>query len=104
MRDKGKNKGEDYFYFFKSDYLGKLLILGIIYAVLMAIAQWMFVLPTIYLLVPLSYISIVFSNNPDWSEMEIVKASFSIGNKKWLITFGTMFVCGILGALGALLV
>ena len=37
---------------------------------------------------------------PMRGEAEIVKASFKIGNKKWLITFGTMFVAGILGMLG----
>jgi uncharacterized membrane protein len=42
----------------------------------------------------------VFSNNPDLSETEIVKLSFRLGTKKWLITFGLLFVTGILGMLG----
>ena len=36
------------------------------------------------------------------SETEIVKISFNLGTKKWLITFGLMFVTGILGMLGVI--
>ena len=50
----------------------------------------------------MSFFAIVFSNNPDLSETEIVKLSFSIGTKKWLITFGLLFITGILGMVGAI--
>lgn len=96
----GKNVTDDYFYFLKKEYFSKLLMLGIIYTAIGTVAQLMFVIPYIYVFVPLSYFAIIFSNNPHLSEAEIVKASFKIGNKKWLISFGTMFVTGILGLLG----
>ncbi|NMH89810.1 hypothetical protein [Flavivirga algicola] len=98
--DSGGNVVDDYFYFFKKEYFSKLLMLGIIYTGIATLAQLMFFIPYIYVFVPLSYFSVVFANNPNLSEMDIVKASFAIGNKKWLITFGTMFVAGILGMLG----
>ncbi len=100
--DSGENVVDDYFYFLKKDYFSKLLMLGIIYTGIATLAQLMLLIPYIYVFVPLSYFSIVFANNPNLSEMEIVKASFAIGNKKWLITFGTMFVAGIIGMLGAI--
>ncbi|WP_242130598.1 hypothetical protein [Aestuariivivens marinum] len=97
-----ENITEDYFYFFKKEYSSRLLMLGIIYTGIGTLAQLMFIIPYLYVFVPLSYFAIVFANNPHLTEMEVVKASFRIGNKKWLITFGTMFVTGILAMLGIL--
>ena len=98
----GETVVDDYFYFFKKEYFSKLLMLGIIYTAISTVAQLMFLVPIIYVFVPLAYFSIIFANNPELSEMEIVKASFKLGNKKWLISFGTMFVCGLMGLLGIL--
>ncbi|WP_370479867.1 hypothetical protein [Tamlana flava] len=98
----GETVLDDYFYFFKKQYFSKLLMLGIIHTAISTMAQLMFLVPIIYAFVPLAYFSIIFANNPELSEMEIVKASFKLGNKKWFISFGTMFVCGLMGALGIL--
>lgn len=96
----GTNNSDDYFYFFKKEYFSKVFMLGLIYTGIATLAQLLFVIPYIYVFVPLSYFSIIFANNPDLTENEIVKASFKLGNKKWLITFGTMFVTGVLAMLG----
>jgi len=96
----GENQNDDYFFYLKKEFLSKALMLGIFYAVIAAIAQALLLIPYIYVFVPLSYFAIIFSNNPELSEIEIVKLSFALGNKKWFISFGTIFVCGILGALG----
>lgn len=96
----GKNDSDDYFYFFKKEYFSKVFMLGLIYTGIATLAQLLFVIPYIYVMVPLSYFSMIFANNPDLTESDIVKASFKLGNKKWLITFGTMFVMGILAMLG----
>lgn len=98
--DLNETQNEDLFYFFKGDYIRKIFMLGIIYAIIAVIAQAMFVLPYIYAFVPLSFFAVVFSNNPELTETEIVKLSFSIGTKKWLLTFGLIFITGILGMLG----
>ncbi len=94
------NEGDNYFFYFTKDYISKALMLGIIHALITAVAQALFLLPYIYVFVPLAYFTIIFANNPDLKEVEIVKLSFALGNKKWLISFGTMLVCGIIGALG----
>ena len=96
----GKDVEDDYFYFLKKKYFSKLLMLGIIHTGIAVVAQFLFVIPYIYAFVPLAYFTIIFANNPNLSEGEIVKASFKLGNKKWLITFGTMFLSGLLGMLG----
>ncbi len=98
----GGNESDDYFYFFKKEYFNKVFMLGLIHAGIATLAQLMFVIPYIYVFVPLAYFSIIFANNPDLSESDVVKASFKLGNKKWLITFGTMFVTGIIAMLGVL--
>jgi len=101
-QESGTSAQDDYFYFFKREYSGKLLLLGILYTLIATVAQLLFFIPYIYAFVPLSYFSIIFANNPDLGETEIIKASFRLGNKKWLLTFGTMFITGILGMLGIL--
>lgn len=102
QKDFSKNEADDYFYFLKKEYFSKILMLGIIYTAIATVAQILFLIPYIYVFIPLSYFSIIFAYNPDLSEIEIVKASFSLGNKKWFITFGTMFIAGIMGMLGVL--
>ncbi len=98
----GGNESDEYFYFFKKEYFSKVFMLGLIHAGITTLAQLLFVIPSIYVFVPLSYFAIIFANNPDLTESDIVKASFKLGNKKWLITFGTMFVTGVLAMLGFL--
>ncbi|WP_100612175.1 hypothetical protein [Confluentibacter lentus] len=98
----GENGYEDYFYFFQKEYFSKVFMLGIIYTAIVTIAQLLCFIPYIYVFVPLSYFAVILANNPDLTEMEIVKASFALGNKKWLITFGTMFVAGLVAMLGIL--
>ena len=98
--DSSEAPKDDFFYYFNSAYMSKIFMLGIIYALIATIAQALFVIPYIYAFVPLSFFAVVFANNPDLTETEIVKLSFSLGTKKWLLTFGLLFVTGILGMLG----
>ena len=100
QEDMGGAKNDDYFYFFKREFIGKIMFLGIIYSVIATVTQILFMIPYIYACIPLSYFTIIFANNPELSEADIVKASFNIGTKKWLISFGSLFVCGIIALLG----
>lgn len=100
--DSGETGQDDYFYFLKKEYFKKVFMLGIIYTLIATVAQLLFFIPYIYVFVPLSYFAVIFAFNPDLSEIEIVKASFALGNKKWLITFGALFVTGMIGMLGIL--
>ena len=101
--DMGEKGDDDYFFFFKKVYFSKLLTLGMISTGISVVAQLLFVIPSVYVFVPLSYFTIIFANNPDLSEIEIVKASFKLGNKKWFLSFGLMFLFGLIGALGIIL-
>jgi uncharacterized membrane protein len=94
---------DDYFYFLKKEYFSKLLTLGMISTGISVSSQLLFLIPAIYVFVPLSYFSIIFANNPNLTEIEIVKASFKLGNKKWFLTFGLMILFGLIGALGMVL-
>ncbi|MBL4604753.1 MAG: hypothetical protein JKY02_03565 [Flavobacteriaceae bacterium] len=98
--DLGQKGNDDYFYFFKKEFVGKIIALSIIYVVIATVAQLLFLIPYIYAYVPLAYFSVILANNQNLSEIEIVKASFSLGTKKWLVSFCLLFVCGILGMLG----
>ncbi len=98
--DLNEKQKDDYFFYFQGTYISKLFMLGIIYAIIATIAQMLFFIPYIYAFVPLMFFAIIFSNNPELTETEIVKLSFSIGTKKWLLSFGLIFITGILGMLG----
>ncbi|MEZ4792011.1 MAG: hypothetical protein R2783_00590 [Gelidibacter sp.] len=91
---------DDYFYFFKKDYFGKTLLLAMIYASISLACQLMCFIPMIYAVVPLMFISVIFAYHSEKSIEEIIKISFSLGNKKWLLTFGSLFICLLLGMLG----
>ncbi len=97
-----RTEDDNYFYFFSKAYFSKVFMLGIIYTGIVTLAQLLFFIPYIYAIVPLSFFAVILANNPDLSEMEIVKASFALGNKKWLIAFGTMFVAGLIAMLGVI--
>ncbi|MEO8933633.1 MAG: hypothetical protein ABI295_04940 [Xanthomarina sp.] len=98
----GEMSDENYFYFFKKEYFSKVFMLGIIYTAIAVAAQLMFLLPYIYVYIPLSFFAVVLANNPEMGELDIAKLSFKLGNKKWFFTFISMFVAVIMGMLGIL--
>lgn len=84
------------FMFLKKPYLGKLFKLSFFSLVIALLATLLCVFPVIYVSVPLIFISIIFAFNPELSAKETLKASFKLGNKKWLITFGLIVVSSFL--------
>ena len=54
-------------------------------------------------MVPIALMNAIFDFNPELSTSEIVKAGFRLGNKKWLLTFGLMIVCGFLAGIVGIL-
>ncbi|MFC0604606.1 hypothetical protein [Winogradskyella pulchriflava] len=99
LKDLEEMGQEDYFYFFKKPYLGKTIKLGLVYIGITLVAALLCVLPLIYAIVPLSYMFVVYAFNPEKSVSEIIKLSFDLGNKKWLISFGLLFVSGFLAGI-----
>ncbi|MCM5662672.1 hypothetical protein [Galbibacter mesophilus] len=83
------------FMYLKKPYLGKLITLAFFSMVIALLAMLLCVLPIIYVSVPLSFVAVVFAFNPELSAKQILKASFKLGNKKWLITFGLTLVAGL---------
>ncbi|WP_298533005.1 hypothetical protein [uncultured Algibacter sp.] len=86
----------DFFYFVKTKYLGKSFMLMLVSILIAIPSALLCYIPLIYMIVPLSFISIVFAFNPDFTVGEIVKSSFKLANKKWLIAFGLIVVSSIL--------
>jgi len=103
IEQEDKEKNDEFFYFFKGEYFSKLFMLAIIYATIALLSQLFFVIPYIYTFIPLSFFAIVFANNPELTEMEIVKLSFNIGTKKWFLSFGLILLTGLMGMLGIIL-
>ncbi|WP_406682829.1 hypothetical protein N1F78_09005 [Seonamhaeicola sp. MEBiC1930] len=86
----------DFFYFVKGKYLGKMLLLMIVVILISIPSALLCYIPLIYVMVPMSFFLVSFAFNPDFSIGEIVRVSFKIGNKKWLLTFGLLVVSYIL--------
>ena len=86
----------DFFYFVKGKYLSKIFMLMLASFGIAVLAMILCYLPLFYVMIPLSYFSLIYAFNPELSVGEIVKASFKLGNKKWLITFGLTIVASIL--------
>lgn len=93
----------DFFYFIKGKYLGKLFILMIAAAFISIIATLLCFLPLIYVMVPLAFFTMFFAFNPELSVNDIVKGSFALGNKKWLLVFGLLIVSSLLSQIVGML-
>lgn len=94
---------EDYFYFFKKPYLGKTIKLALAFTGISLLATMLCALPLLYVIVPMSFMSVVYAFNPNMSISDIIKLSFDLGNKKWLISFGLLIVSGFLAGIVGLL-
>lgn len=127
LKDLEQMGKEDYFYSFKKPYLVKSIKLGLtIVGLSVAAAMFYLViffylifggtdsfvsfplmllsfLPLIYIAIPLIYVVVIYAFNPDKSISEIIKLGFSLGKKKWLITFGLLFVSSLLAGIVGLI-
>ncbi|MGC1632835.1 MAG: hypothetical protein WA749_12055, partial [Gelidibacter sp.] len=69
-----------------------ILVLMLVTVLIAIPAALFFYLPLIYVMIPMSFFSITFAMNPEWSVGDIVSSSFRIGNKIWLLTFGLLVI------------
>lgn len=95
------DKGEAFifselFYFFKSASIRKSLGVGMTYVIINIVATLLCFFPLLYVIVPLMFLLPVYAYNSKLSISEIVKISFAFGNKKWGITFLTLFLNAML--------
>ena len=82
--------------FFTGGYIKKSFVLAFVTSVIALVATLACFLPLLYIAVPLNLIPVIFAFNPELSWRDLVKASFTLGTKKWLIIFGLMIVSAIL--------
>lgn len=83
--------------------LSKLFILSLSTFLIAFIAVLACYFPIFYVLVPLNLFVVIFAFHPELSVFDIIKASFKLGNKYWLIIFGLIIIGGLLSQLGVLL-
>lgn len=100
-------KTSDFFYFLKGKYITKLLLLMLAIILISIPSILLCYVPFFYAIVPMSFTLVFFAFNEEMSIGDIIKLSFTLGNKKWGITFGllivtyiailvlTMMTCGI---------
>ncbi|NAY92153.1 hypothetical protein GTQ34_09495 [Muricauda sp. JGD-17] len=94
---------DDYFYYFKKEYLYKAFILALIVTGLSILGMLTCGIGIIYLIVPMSLFPAFFAFDKELTAKEITKASFALGNKNWLLIFGLIVVLGLIAQLGIVL-
>lgn len=101
--DLGEMGKDDYFFYFKKEYLVKALVLSLIMIGLSLLGMLACGLGLIYLVVPMYLFPAFFAFDKDMSPMEIVKSGFALGNRNWLMIFLLVIVTGIVAELGIVL-
>ncbi len=94
--DLGLPESSKYFMFLKSKYLGKILTIAIATFGIALLATLLCYLPLLYVMVPLQLLGVIFAFNPDVGVSDLIKASFKLGNKIWLIAFGLIFISSMI--------
>lgn len=91
---------ESYFVFLKGKNLKKVMVLSLATVGISLAAVLLCYLPIFYVMVPLQLFVVIFAFNEDLSVSDIIKASFKMGNKYWLITFGLIFLSSLIAQIG----
>lgn len=91
-----------YFVFLQRHFV-KLLVLTLASFGIALLVALLCYLPIFYVMVPLQLAVVIFAFNPELSVSEIIKASFKLGNRFWLIGFGLIIVAGLIAQLGVIL-
>ena len=94
---------DDYFYFFKEGRLGKVFILSLYLLGLSLLGALACGVGAFYVMVPLSLLPTFLAFSNHLSPLEMVKASFTLGNKNWLVIFGLVFIMSFVAQLGIIL-
>ncbi len=102
-KDFGEQTKDDYFFFFRDGRLGKVFLLALYTIGISLLGMLACGIGLFYVVVPLSLVPAFLAFSQDLTATEIVKASFVLGNKNWLVIFGLVFVMGIVAELGFLL-
>lgn len=102
-RNRSGDLGVGFGMFIKKRYVKKVIVLALSQLGISIAAVLFFILPLFFVLVPLQFTVVIFAFHPGWSVNDIYKAAFSLGIKKWGITFLLIVVIGIVAAFTGLL-
>ncbi|MGC1515814.1 MAG: hypothetical protein WA810_09590 [Maribacter sp.] len=103
QKDVGIESNDDYFFFFKEGRMGKVFTLALYTMGIALLGMVACGIGLIYVLVPLSLIPAFLAFSEELNALEMVKASFKLGNKNWLVIFGLILLTGFVAQLGMLL-
>ncbi|MDO1512301.1 hypothetical protein Q2T41_06490 [Maribacter confluentis] len=103
QKDEEKDGVDDYFYFFRDGRIGKVFILALYIMGVALLGMLACGVGLFYVIVPLSLLPAFLAFSNELSAFGMVKASFILGNKNWLIIFLLVLVAGIVAELGLLL-
>jgi len=92
-----------YFVYLKGENLSKVFLISIATFFISIAAVLLCYLPIFYVMVPLQIIQVMFAFNEKLSVSDLIKASFKLGNKYWLIAFGLIILSSFIAQLGILL-
>lgn len=103
QKDQGRTGDGDYFYFFKQGRLGKVLVVSLVMLGLSLVGVMTCGIGLLYFVVPMSLFPAFLAFKEELSAIEVVKASFALGNKNWLVIFGLIIIVSLIAELGILL-
>ncbi|OAB79780.1 hypothetical protein [Cochleicola gelatinilyticus] len=89
-----------YFSFIKEATFMKIFMLQLAVVGISIAAMLLCYLPLFYVIVPLNLAIVILAFNPKLTVSELLKASFKLGNKFWLLLFAMMLVSGLIAELG----
>jgi len=103
IKDLDLSEPDNYFHYFKKEYVSTVIVLSLLSLGLMLLGLLACGLGVFYMVVPISLFPAFLAFDKELSAMEILKSSFALGNRNWLVIFGLIIVMGIVAELGVLL-
>ena len=103
IKDLNLSETDNYFHYFKKKYVSTSIVLSLLSLGLMLLGLLACGIGVFYMVVPISLFPAFLAFDKELSAKEILKSSFSLGNKNWLVIFGLIIVMGIIAELGVLL-
>ena len=103
MKDLNEVGSDDYFYFLKRKYFRKMATLVVASIGISIAAALLCFFPIYFVMIPISFFTLIFAFNPDLSANDIISVAFKIGIKKWGITFALILVGSFLSTMVGML-
>lgn len=89
-----------FFYALRKKYWVKTLVLSLLTSLSLIVAFLFLVLPVFYMMIPISFVAVVYAFNIDLSIRDIFSIAFKLGNKYWLVLFLSSIVAVFMSMLG----